>query len=437
MSILTKYFNNIRALQFLHLFRFVVLLLVGIILSKTNIGISQIGTYETFLLISGAVCFFWLGGMLQAMLSKKRQDKSEKDSAYFNIFLIFTVLGIISALAVFLLRSEIATLVGFSGGRIPYLKILLAYIVLSCPVNLVEYIYLIENKTSKIIIYATVVFPIQLLATILPVIFLNDLGYGLYGLVFATLLKFIWLCIIILKYSTISFSAEYIKSFLKLSAPLIFSVLLIKGIQYVDSFLVSFKYDEATFAQFRYGAREFPPILLALTALAEAMTSRFANNDNLHESLQYIKTESRHLMHILVPLAMVLIIVSKFFYPLVFNEDFESCAQIFNIFCFATIFRFIMPNSILIGKKINNPILAASAINILINVLLGLLLINFIGISGVAVAYLIGNIVEKLILVRVVRSLYGIKLSEYLDLKMFVFYMILMMICLVASYWIV
>lgn len=436
MSILTKYINSVRALQFLQLFRFVALLLVGIVLAKTNIGISQIGTYETFLLISGGVCFFWIGGMLQAMLSQKRVSQEAKSPMYFNIFLIITVLGVVAAACVFLLQGEIASFVGFSGGRMPYLKLLLAYIVLSCPVNLVEYIYLIEDKPKGMLAYALVMFPLQLLATILPVIFTDDLGYGLYGLVFANLLKFVWLCVVVLRYSAIRFSFSFTKDFLKLSAPLILSVLLVKGIQYADSFLVSYKYDESSYAQFRYGAKEFPLILLALTAFAEAMTSRFANDNDLAGSLQYVKSENKRLMHFLVPMAIVSIAVSKFFYPLLFNEDFEVCAMMFNVFCLISMFRFIIPNSILVGKRHNNPILLASLVNLIVNVVLGLLLMNVMGMLGVAIACLVGTLIEKLILVGVVRKLYGIRLGDYLDIRTYLFYMALMLVCVVVSFFI-
>ncbi len=436
MSVLTKYINSVRALQFLQLFRFVVLLMVGIVLSKTNIGIGQIGTYETFLLISGAVCFFWIGGMLQAMLSQKKESVEAKSPVYFNIFLIISILGVVAATCVFLLQGEIARFVGFSGGHIPYLKLLVAYIVLSCPVNLVEYIYLIEDKPKAMLAYALIMFPLQLLATILPIVFTDDLGYGIYGLVLANFLKFIWLCVVVLKYSAIRVSFGFAKDFIKLSAPLILSVLLVKGIQYADSFLVSYKYDESSYAQFRYGAKEFPLILLALTAFAEAMTSRFANDSDLEGSLLYVRTENKRLMNFLVPIAIVSIAVSKFFYPLLFNEDFEECAIVFNIFCLTSMFRFIIPNSILVGKRHNNPILLASLVNLIVNVVLGLLLMNLMGILGVAIAFLFGTLIEKLILVAVVRKLYGIRLGDYLDIRTFLFYMVLMLVCVVVSFFV-
>ena len=433
MQLISKYLNNVRALQFLQLFRFVALLLIGIILSKTSIGISQIGTYETFLLISGASCFFWTGGMLQTMLSLKRENKEDKTESYFNIFLIFTTLSLITALAVFLLQSQIATLVGFSGNRIPYLKILLAYIVLSSPANLVEYIYLIENKPKHIAAYGAIVFTLQIFAVTIPVILTNDLGYGLYGLLLATTVKFAWLAIIILKYSQIKLSGKYMGLFLKVSAPFILSVLIVKGIQYIDSFLVAYKFDEGTYAQFRYGAKEFPLILLPVTALSEAISSRIANNENTTDALESIKRENKRIMHLCIPLAMIAIITSKYLYPLVFNEDFYESALIFNIYCFAAMFRFILPESILVGRRQSRPILAAASINILVNIVLGFVLMNFIGPVGVAVAFVVGNIIEKVVLVSVVKSLYGIGLKQYLDTRIFLYYALLMTVCMVAS----
>ena len=433
MPILAKYLNSVRALQFLQLFRFAALLLIGIILSKTNIGISQIGTYETFLLISGASCFFWTGGMLQTMLSLKRDTQQGKSEAYFNIFVIFIVLATITALAVFLLQSQIASIVGFSGNRIPYLKILLAYIVLSCPANLVEYIYLIENKPFRIAAYGSFVFTMQIVAVTLPVIITNDLGYGLYGLLLITAVKFAWLAIMILRYSQLKFSAKYIGTFAKLSAPFIASILIIKGIQYIDSFLVAYKFDESTYAQFRYGAKEFPLILLPVIALSEAISSRIANNNSLADALENIKKENKRIMHICIPIAMIAIITSKYLYPLIFNEDFYESALIFNIYCFAAMFRFILPESILVGKRQSRPILAAAAINILVNVVLGFILMNFIGITGIAIAFLVGNIIEKIVLVSVVKSIYGIKLNEYLDTRIFMYYIILVSVCMAVS----
>lgn len=261
----------------------------------------------------------------------------------------------------------------------------------------------------------------------------DDLGYGLYGLLLATAVRFVWLAIVVLRYSRIRFSGKYMGFFLKLSGPFILSVLIVKGIQYADSFLVSYRFDEGTYAMFRYGAKEFPLILLPVTAFSEAMSSRIANNGIIAESLENIKRENRHLMHIFIPAAMIAIIASKYLYPLVFNEDFYESALIFNLYCFASVFRFITPECILVGKRQSRPILAAATVNILVNVVIGLVLMNFIGIIGVAIAFILGNLTEKLILVSVVKSIYGIRLREYMDTRIFVYYFLLMLASLAVS----
>jgi len=172
---------------------------------------------------------------------------------------------------------------------------------------------------------------------------------------------------------------------------------------------------------------------LPVTALSEAISSRIANNESKTDALESIKRENKRIMHICIPIAMVAIITSKYLYPLIFNDDFYESALIFNIYCFAAMFRFILPESILIGHRQSRPILAAAAINLLVNIVLGFILVNLIGIVGVAIAFLVGNIIEKIALVSVVKSLYGIRPKEYLDTRIFVYYTALMAVCIAVS----
>ncbi|MFO7790898.1 MAG: hypothetical protein R6V32_10025, partial [Bacteroidales bacterium] len=65
---LGKYINNITGLQFFQLFRFGILLLISIVFSKSRLSQGEIGIYETFLLIAGGVSFFWISGLIQALM---------------------------------------------------------------------------------------------------------------------------------------------------------------------------------------------------------------------------------------------------------------------------------------------------------------------------------------------------------------------------------
>jgi O-antigen/teichoic acid export membrane protein len=420
---LLKHINKVRALQFFQVFRFGILFLISIIFTKTSLGTGEIGVYETFLLIAGSVSFFWIGGMLQSLLSVSGNSqtfgKTERNPVFFNVFVLFTFLSVLSAIFVFLSQSYISSLFSISGSKIPYMKILFMYIAVSGPVNLVEYFYLLKNKPYHLIIYGLITFSLQLLCVTLPVLLGYDLGYGLYGLVFINGLRFLWLSGMVLKYSEIKFSKSFLKEFLTLSGPLVLSILLSGSAQYIDGFLVSFKFDEATLAVFRYGARELPFFVLLLDAFGNAITPQFSNSENQASALKELKTGTARMMKWIFPSSIILILTSKFLFPIVFNPDFVESSLIFNIYLLIIITRFLFTRIVLIGLKNTKPIFWSSLWEIVINVVLSVIFIQFWGIAGVAIATVISYFFEKLYLVIYVKAKYGISPKEYLNVRQY------------------
>ncbi|HNQ67057.1 MAG TPA: polysaccharide biosynthesis C-terminal domain-containing protein [Bacteroidales bacterium] len=435
---LKKYITNVSALQFFQIVRFGVLLLISIVLTKTKLRVGEIGVYETFLLIAGSVSFFWIGGMLQSLLAVFKNSKtfgtSEKNPILFNIFLLFTLISFLSAVLVLVSQPFISSLFSFHGNKIPYMRILFMYIVVSGPVNLVEYFYLLKNKPKLLIIYGIITFTLQLLCVTLPIIFTFDLAYGLYGFVFINGLRYLWLIVLVYRYSEIKISTTFLKEFLRLSSPLVLSILLSGSAQYFDGFLVSYKYDEATLAIFRYGARELPFIILLLDAFGNALTPRFSDPNNRKIALSELKTGTAKLMHILFPVAILIVLTSKYIYPIIFNQYFESSAVIFNIYVLIIITRFLFTRIILIGIKETKLILKSSLIEIVINISLSLILIQFWGIFGVAIATVISYLIEKLYLVICLKSKHNIKPSEYINLKYFSLYSLVLIIAFLLSF---
>ena len=415
---LLKHINKVRALQFFQVFRFGILFLISIIFTKTSLGTGEIGVYETFLLIAGSVSFFWIGGMLQSLLSvsgnSKTFGKTERNPVFFNVFVLFTFLSVLSAVLVLVSQSFIADLFSLGGNRIPYMKILFMYIAVSGPVNLVEYFYLLKNKP-----YALITFSLQLLCVTLPVLLGYDLGYGLYGLVFINGLRFIWLSGMVFKYSEIKFSKSFLREFLSLSGPLVLSILLSGSAQYIDGILVSFKFDEATLAVFRYGARELPFFVLLLDAFGNAVTPQFSDPENRESALKELKIGTARMMKWIFPSSVILILTSKFLFPIVFNPDFVESSIIFNIYLLIIITRFLFTRIVLIGLKNTKPIFWSSLIEIIINVFLSVIFIQFWGIAGVAIATVISFLIEKLYLVIYVKSKYGIFPTQYLNVKLY------------------
>ncbi len=433
--------NKVLALQFFQIFRFGILLLISIVFTKTNLSLGQIGIYETFLLIAGSVSFFWIGAMQQTLLATYAENKTfgkttEKSPVLFNISVLFTAFSILSAVFVFLLQPVISGMFSIHGGQIPYMKILFLYIIFSGPVNLVEYAYLLLDKPLRIIYFGVLTFTLQLFCVTLPIIIGFDLGYGLYGLVLVNILRFIWLGFIILKYSKIQLSVKFIQEFLILSAPLVTSFLLSGSAQYIDGFIISYKFDEATLAIFRYGAREVPVYVLLINAFGNAMTPSFAIKDNLKQSLTELKKGTENLMNWMFPTAFFLIISSKYLFPLVFNKNFIESAFVFNIYLLILITRFIFSRIILIGFKDTKPILYSSIVEIIINVALSFALINLWGIYGVAFATFVSYVIEKIILITILNKKYNILLGQYVNVKKLYLFSAILLICWIIGWYI-
>jgi len=383
---------------------------------------SEIGDYETFVFLAGAVSFFWLNGLLKALLPLS-SGKQKNNSGFFSAFLLIQIFSILAALFLFGLQPVFSSFL-LNGKAVPESGLLMLFIVFGVPANLVEYYYLIKKQNKSIIIYGVSAFTLQLLLVVFPAVS----GYGilicLKGLVLSSLIRYLWLWILLLNNREIHFSADFLREHLKLGTPLVLATLLSGSAQFVDGFIVTSKFDSETFAVFRYGARELPLAMLMANALSNAMLPDFANVANLRENLVQLKSNVLKLMHFLFPVTAVLLVISKPVFPLIFNPNFSESATIFNIYLLLVISRLLMSQTILNGLKHTKPIMLASFLELVLNVVLSLIFVNVFGIAGIAFATFIAYLFEKLFLAAVVKQKLSIALSEYLPLRIYLFYSI-------------
>lgn len=415
-----KFLNTISAFQFFQAVRYCTLILVGVVFTKTVLTQSAIGEYETFVFLAGAISFFWLNGMLKALLPLASTSKKSTTNI-FSAFVVIQVFSVFSAVFLFFLQPFFS---GFllNGNAVPEIYLLLLFIVFGVPANLVEYFYLIKKNNQAIIIYALLAFFVQFVLVVLPVV----LGYGiqmaLKGLVLSSVLRYVWLWVVFISNKEIRFSKSFTREHLKLGAPLVAATFFSGSAQFVDGFIVTSKFNEETFAVFRYGARELPLAMLLANALGNAMLPEFANPDKLKQNLQRLKNSVLKLMRFLFPLSMILLLVSKPVFPILFNSGFAESASIFNVYLLLVISRLLMPQTILNGLKISKPIMIASFFELLLNVALSLIFVQFMGIVGIALATFVAYLFEKIYLIVVVRQKLNIQLSEYLSVKKYLVY---------------
>ncbi|MEI6817221.1 MAG: polysaccharide biosynthesis C-terminal domain-containing protein, partial [Bacteroidota bacterium] len=150
---------------------------------------------------------------------------------------------------------------------------------------------------------------------------------------------------------------------------------------------------------------------------------------NLKESLTQIKEKSTRLMHLLFPITIVLLMSSKWLYPVVFNAQFIDSATIFNVFLMLIISRLVFPQTILIGLRKTRIIMIAAFIEIIINVVSSLILLRYFGIIGVAMGTIVAYFSEKLILILYNYFFLKIKPADYFSIPILAIYSILLISC--------
>lgn len=430
-----RFIDNISGLQIFQLMKFTVFLIASIVFTKSHLTRAEIGSWEMFLFISGLITFFWVTGIIQSLLPlyhrnktfrKFGETKKRKSPEIFNTFLLLCFFSLLFFALGHSIKNSVSVF-NFSGNE-PYINLLLLYIMLSSPVCLIEYIYLLKNRSYRILQYAIYTFSAQLTLIIVPVLLGKDIIWSIYGLLTVTFARWIWLIILLRRYSEMRVSWEFMKEHLYLGTPLIITSLISGSAQYVDGIIVSSVYqDPAMFAWFRYGAKEFPLVLLLANGLSNAMLPEFSTRSMMKESLARIKLKSKKLMHLLFPMIMVIMLFSRWFYPRLFNPEFHKSAGIFMVYSLLIIPRLVFPQTIIVGRKKTRVTLVAALIEIAVNVPLSLLMIKWgYGIVGVALSTLIVYCISKMILVGYVWAKMRIKPAEYIPLKVFAIYSVIL-----------
>jgi O-antigen/teichoic acid export membrane protein len=295
---------------------------------------------------------------------------------------------------------------------------------LSSPVCLIEYIYLLNNKSYRIFQYGIYTFSLQLILVLVPVIIGKDLIWSVYGLIAVSGVRWIWLIILLRKYAEMKISYTFMKEHLYIGLPLILTTLISGSAQYVDGVIVSAVYrDPGIFAWFRYGAKEFPLVLMLANGLSNAMLPEFSTRSRMKESLATIRAKSKNLMHICFPATMLIMLFARWLFPRMFTPEFQKSADVFLIYSLLVIPRLLFPQTVIVGRKKTHITLIAAILEIGFNIPVSLFMIKWgYNIVGVALSTFIVYLISKIFLAAYLWIKMKIKPSDYIPLKIFMLY---------------
>jgi hypothetical protein len=426
-----KLIDNISGLQLFQLMKFTVFLIISIVFTKIHLPRAEIGSWEMFLFISGLLTFFWVTGIIQSLLPlyhrnrtyHKMGDNCEaKSPEIFNAFLLLCFFSLLVFAIGQALKNNFS--VFHFTGNVPYLNLLLVYILLSSPVCLIEYIYLLNNRSYRIFQYGIYTFSLQLILVVIPVVLGKDLIWSVYGLLVITAARWVWLIILLRRYAEMKISTRFMKEHLYLGLPLILTTLISGSAQYTDGIILSVVYrDPAWFAWFRYGAKEFPLVLMLANGLSNAMLPEFSTRSQMKNSLAKIKAKSKNLMHICFPATMIIMLFARWIYPRMFTPEFQKSADVFLVYSLLVVPRLIFPQTVIIGRKKTNIALIAAILEIALNIPLSLFMIKWgYNIVGVSIATFVVYLAGKIFLVGYLWIKMKIKPDEYIPLKIYMLY---------------
>jgi len=138
-------------------------------------------------------------------------------------------------------------------------------------------------------------------------------------------------------------------------------------------------------------------------------------------------------MHLLFPSAMLMLLFARWIYPRMFAPEFVRSADVFMIYILLTIPRLVFPQTIIIGRKKTHITLIFAIIELAINIPLSIYLAKYyggdgLGTVGVALATFIVYSIEKIFLAGYVWIKMNIKPSEYIPVRVYAVYSVLISI---------
>jgi O-antigen/teichoic acid export membrane protein len=409
--------GNVNALQWFHVLRQAALILTSIILAKSALSTEAIGHWELLLYIGYTLSFFWVSGLVQGMLTMyPKLEETDRKVFIFNVYILFFLISLLLFFILLWLREPVIYLLT-RHRDLPHLTLFSIFLALNLPVFLLENLYLLHNRPKSILSFGIFSAVGQVLCVAVPVWVGEGIGGGVAGLAILAAVRHFFLLKFVIQNSIIRWATRLWKRLISLSLPLMgYSVL--GGFQAAfGSWLVAYFYpgDESQFAIFRYGAQELPFAIAITSAFGAAMLPQIAQN--LPQALDEIRRKSLRLFHWLFPATIIIMLSSKFIFPLVFRDAFADSVPIFNIFLLISATRMVFSRTVLVGLEANNVVLWVSAIELAVFVVLGLALGAAFGLTGIAVATLAAFTLEKILLCGFLYKRFGVGVGAYTELR--------------------
>lgn len=416
--------DDVRQAQFYMICRHTGVILSTIIMANM-LAVEAVGTIEMLFLCGYFMTFFWSDALVRGFLAHKSEFK-DKGSASAFLWLYF-FLALLSMLLLTAGRKWLLPLMT-SRDDLEGFSLFIFYQALIIPVWIAPFLGLLKGHNTLLLSLYVLIGPsfacwtgIQSYPGIEGV-FIGLLCYAIVG--------FAWM----LTQTRLATNFEFQKLWWKIwpaTWPLMMYAVSTGLARSFDAWLVAQQFDDASFAVFRYGAREFPLIIAVTSGMSAMMIPRLKDAVGVDE----LKVRSTLLMHRVYPLVGLFMLISPFLFRYIYGDAYTGSAIIFNIYLLLSLTQLIFPQSILTSRGHTRTLWYISVAELIINVIASLLLMVPFGLAGIAAGTLIAYVFEKIMLLIFIRKKYQISLSDIVQPRVLMIYSVVLIFCFVMALW--
>lgn len=404
--------------------------MVSIIMVKSALPADQLGYYEVIIFVVTSVSFFWSIGMKNALLSYyPSMPEVEKPVLLATVFWILTGFSLLVSVLFFIFDGYLVQLFT-SFDFVPAMEYGALYLLVSVPLVLIENVLYLRGDARSLMKYSHWSHAVMLFFVGLAAIWSAELTSFFIAMILWSFIRWVYFLVFVFQSQWQLWNRKMAISFTLFSLPIILNVFLGSVMDMIDGLFVMHYFDEAFFPIFRYGAREMPFSTLLFSSLSAAMIPLLIKNGM---SSSEVKVRVTRLMHFVFPVAILLMLLSPFIFPMVYNADFKQSAFIFNIYLLILTSRVLLPQAYNFALHQHKVIVWTSILEIIFNVLLSFWWVQYWGVYGLAMATVVAYFIQKILLVLYNSRINHIPLQQYLPIKWYIIYVSVMVVAFLIS----
>lgn len=272
------------------------------------------------------------------------------------------------------------------------LRWMVGYPLYVMPIAVIGAVLVVNNKTVLLALYNVITSLALLAGTIIGLFATHTYTGPLIAQIFIPLLFLPVAIVLIFRNTPGRFSAlskDSIKEIVRFAAPLGIASTLSSLMLQLDKLIVSWMCPPEAFAEYVNGALEIPLINIITGSIATVLLadmSQLCFENQFEKALDLFKKAARYSAGILLPIMVFLLITAKPFIITLYTEKYVASIAPFIIFLLIIPIRTVMYGSALMAIGKSKVILYRSFFDLLINMLLSIVFIYFMGYLGAAVA---------------------------------------------------